>query len=88
MKSIFPEPIQNLPRADIPMKGLNAYLSQSKSHQVIFMEFDEDIELPEHSHAAQVGIVLEGKIDLIIGGEKRTYTKGDRNVIWYSRIPY
>jgi quercetin dioxygenase-like cupin family protein len=81
MKEIFPEPIRNLPEADIPLKGVRAYLSQSANHQIIFMEFGEDVELPEHSHAAQVGIVLEGKIDLVIGGEKRTYIKGDRYYI-------
>ena len=81
MTEIFPEPIRNLPEADIPLKGIRAYLSQSENHQIIFMEFGEDVELPEHSHAAQVGIVLEGKIDLVIGGERRTYIKGDRYYI-------
>lgn len=81
MTEVFPEPIRNLPEADIPLKGIKAYLSQSENHQIIFMEFGEDVELPEHSHAAQVGIVLEGKIDLEIGNEKRTYVKGDRYYI-------
>jgi len=26
------------------------------------MEFEKDVDLPEHAHADQVGIVLEGKI--------------------------
>jgi len=81
MKEIFAEPIRNLPEADIPLKGVKAYLSQSENHQILFMEFGEDVELPEHSHAAQVGIVLEGRIDLVIGGEKRTYVCGDRYAI-------
>ena len=81
MTEIFPEPIRNLPEADIPLKGVRAYLSQSENHQIIFMEFGEDVELPEHSHAAQVGMVLEGMIDLVIGGEKRTYVKGSRYYI-------
>ena len=42
------------------------------------MEFEEDIEVPEHSHESQWGVVLEGKIDLAIEGVERTYTKGDR----------
>ncbi len=78
MKDVFPEPIRNLPQADIPIKGLKAFLSQSDSHQILFMQFDKDVELPEHSHAAQVGIVLEGKIDLVIEGKGQTYFKGDR----------
>ncbi len=81
MTEIFPQPIRNLPEADIPLRGIKAYLSQSENHQIIFMEFEEDVELPEHAHAAQVGIVLEGKIDLMIGNEKRTYIKGDRYYI-------
>lgn len=39
MKSIFPEPILNLPEADIPLKGITAYLSQGSDHQIIFMHF-------------------------------------------------
>lgn len=81
MTAIFPEPIRNLPEADIPLKGVKAYLSQAANHQIIFMEFEADVELPEHTHAAQVGIVLEGKIDLVIGGEKHTFVKGDRYYI-------
>jgi mannose-6-phosphate isomerase-like protein (cupin superfamily) len=81
MTEIFPEPIRNLPEADIPLAGIKAYLSQSDSHQIIFMEFGEDVDLPEHSHAAQIGIVLEGRIDLMIDGESSSYTRGDRYFI-------
>ncbi len=81
MRDIFPAPIINLPEADIPLKGVSAFLSQSDTHQLIFMEFSEDVELPAHSHAAQWGIVLEGNIELTIGGVKNTYEKGDRYFI-------
>ena len=81
MSEIFPDPIKNLPEADIPIEGIKAYLSQSDTHQIIFMEFEKDADLPEHSHAAQIGIVLEGRIDLTIDGKKKTFTKGDRYYI-------
>ena len=81
MEEIFPEPIRNLPEAHIPIEGMKAYLSQSDDHQILFMQFADDIELPEHAHGAQAGFVLEGKIDLVIGGQKHTYTKGDRYFI-------
>ncbi len=81
MNHVFPEPIKNLPEADIPLAGVTAHLSQSDTHQILFMEFETDVDLPEHSHEAQIGIVLEGKIDLVIGGEKRCFTKGDRYYI-------
>ncbi|UCE99583.1 MAG: cupin domain-containing protein [Planctomycetota bacterium] len=77
MPEIFPEPIRNLPKADIPIEGVTAYLSQGQNHQILFMEFSEDIEVPEHSHEAQWGVALEGKVDLTIDGVKHTYSKGD-----------
>lgn len=81
MTEIFPKPIRSLPEADIPLEGIKAYLSQSASHQIIFMEFENDVDLPEHSHAAQVGFVVEGTIELTIAGEKKVYSKGDRYYI-------
>lgn len=81
MKDIFPEPIRNFPLADIPIDGVTAYLSQSQDHQIIFMQFNKDADLPEHSHESQWGIVLEGRIDLVIDGQLKTYVKGDRYFI-------
>lgn len=77
MEPLFPEPIRNLPEADISLEGIRAYLSQSQDHQLIFMQFEKDVILPEHAHAAQVGFVLRGRIDLTIGGQERRYSKGD-----------
>ena len=78
---IFPEPVTQLPEADIPLAGLKAFLSQGDNHQIIFMEFAEDVDLPEHSHRCQWGIVLEGRIDLVIDGQAQTFVKGDRYFI-------
>ena len=78
MKSIFPEPIRNFPQADIPLDGLTAYLSQSATHQTLYMQFERDTELPEHAHADQIAFILEGKIDLTVDGVKKTCVKGDR----------
>jgi quercetin dioxygenase-like cupin family protein len=81
MKNTFPEPIRDLPQAEVPLAGVTAYLSQSDTHQILFMEFEKDADLPEHSHTAQVGMVLEGKIELTIDGERHCFTKGDRYCI-------
>ena len=78
MPELFPEPIRGLPQADIPLSGLTAYISQSDTHQMLFMKFDEDAEIPEHSQDKQWGVVLEGKVDFVIDGIKQTYGKGDR----------
>lgn len=81
MKTIFPEAIENLPLADISLEGLTAHLSQGENHQILFMSFEEDVLLAEHTHEAQYGIVLEGKIDLCIDGKENTFVKGDRYYI-------
>lgn len=81
MENIFPGPIRHLPEADIPIDGIRAYLSQAADHQVIFMQFEKDVDLPEHSHAAQVGFVLRGRIELTIDGVENEYGMGDIYVI-------
>ena len=78
MKEIFPKPILNLPMADIPFDGIEAYLSQGENYQIIFMKFEKDTEIPEHSHESQWEIVLEGKVDLMIEGHKQTFRRGER----------
>lgn len=81
MSDIFPESIQGLPEADIPINGIKAYLSQGDNHQIIFMEFDEDVILPEHEHEDQYAIVLRGKIELTIDNVKKTFTQGNKYYI-------
>jgi quercetin dioxygenase-like cupin family protein len=81
MSDILPDPIQKLPEADLPFPGVKAYLSQSEDHQIIFMEFSQDVEVPAHAHAAQLGIVLEGRIDMVIDGKEYIFSKGDRYFI-------
>lgn len=81
MSNLFPEPITNLSEVDMPFPNYQAYLSQGENHQIIFMQFHEDIDLPEHSHESQWGIVLEGKIELTINGVKDIFKKGDRYFI-------
>ena len=81
MSKIFPKPIIELPKADIQIDGLKAYLAQENNNQILFMEFDKDIEISTHKHEAQWGIVLEGEIELIIDGKKEKYRKGDRYFI-------
>lgn len=81
MTKIFPKSIENLPLADIPIEGLTAFLSQGQNHQILFMTFEKDVTLPEHSHKAQYGIVLEGVIELCINGQTHLYSKGDRYYI-------
>jgi quercetin dioxygenase-like cupin family protein len=75
--SFYPDFIKRLPEADIPFKGIRGRLLQAGDHQAVFLDIDPVGELPPHSHGAQWGVVLDGEMALCIGGETRTYRKGD-----------
>lgn len=50
---------------------------RSDTGLVAFFTFFKNMELPPHSHGAQWGTVVEGQIELTIGGETRIYKAGD-----------
>lgn len=77
----YPEFIKNLPQADLPMPGITAHLLSGEKGQAVFFELPAGAEVPPHSHGAQWGMVIEGSIQLTIGGETRIYRKGDSYVI-------
>ena len=91
MSEIFSPPIKALPLANIPIEGVTAFLSQGDTHQILFMQFEKDVELPSHSPAGQAGFVLNGKIEMTIDGENKIFIKGDsyhipENVIHSAKI--
>jgi len=69
--------ITNLPKADIAIEGLSSHLLQGENQQLVLMSFESDVEVPEHSHEAQWGVVLDGQIELTIEGRKQVLIKGD-----------
>lgn len=75
--SEFPPFVKSLPEADLPFDGLRGWLLVSESGLVMFNESDIEVDVPEHSHGEQWGIVIDGEIELTIGGMNRTYIKGD-----------
>jgi len=75
--NFFPEIITKLPAADIPLEGVNSHLFQSQDQQFIFMSFDKDVQVPEHSHEGQWAVILDGEIELTVDGKKSTFKRGD-----------
>lgn len=77
MVTLFPEIIRKLPQADISIDGVIGYISQSDTHQIMFLSFKKDTIIPTHSHDSQWEIVLAGKVDVEVNDKKQTYKKGD-----------
>ena len=73
----FHEIIKKLPEADISFRGVKGWISQGPAHQVAFLEIEPIGRVPEHSHGAQWGIVVEGEMELTIDGHTRRYRNGD-----------
>ncbi len=73
----YPDLITKLPMADVPMAGVRGWLSQAKDHQIVFFDIEPVGEIPPHSHGEQWGIVVEGEMELTIGGETKRYRPGD-----------
>ena len=75
----FPEFITNFPGIDVPFPEdvVTTAVIKSDSGLVAFFTFHKDMELPMHAHGAQWGTVVEGEIELTIGGSTRIYRPGD-----------
>jgi quercetin dioxygenase-like cupin family protein len=74
----FPDFIRALPAPESPLAGLQAWLLGGGDRPLaMFYELPDGVEVPEHEHGAQWGVVLEGRVDFTVEGIERTYTRGD-----------
>ena len=74
----LPEFIVRLPEADLPVPTttLKTNVLQAEQGQVVFFQALKDVVMPAHSHKDQWGTVLEGQVEITIGGENRLYGPG------------
>ncbi len=78
----YPEVITHLPEAEVVLKGAKAWIMQGILNQIVFCEFEAEIDLPEHTHSyPQWGLVIEGKMELKIDGKSRICQRGDEYLI-------
>lgn len=81
MSNIYPDIIKDLPEANIPFEGVRGWVAQGENYQIVFFEIEAIGEVPRHSHGAQWGMIIDGNMDLTIGGETKNYRKGDHYFI-------
>jgi len=74
----LPDMITRLPEADLPFPptAVKTNVLQSEHGQLVFFQILQDVVIPAHSHKAQWGTVLEGEVEVTIGGETRKYGAG------------
>ncbi len=73
----FPAFVRRLPEAELPCKGIRGWLLQGGTGQVLFKEADTEVTIPEHAHGEQWGVVLDGRLELVVDGFTRLYMRGD-----------
>jgi quercetin dioxygenase-like cupin family protein len=73
----FPDFVRALPELDLPFAGARGWLIQGTVQQVVFIEFDETIEAPEHTHAEQWEFAIAGRVTLHRGGTSTEYHPGE-----------
>ena len=73
----FPDFLKTLPEVDLPFPGARGWLIQGNATQVVFAEFSDSLDVPEHAHAEQWEFVVSGRVELRIQGETREYGAGD-----------
>ena len=73
----FPEFIARLPELDISLEGVSGHLLQGQNQQVAFVRFQNEIDVPEHSHKAQWELVVAGEVRLRVHGEEKIYRAGE-----------
>src|SRR2546427_4775627 len=81
----FPDFIRKFPEAETSLHGVTLWLMQGRTASATLFQAREDVTVPEHSHGAQWGIVVEGEMDLTIDKATRTCRRGDEFFFFSSR---
>lgn len=74
----LPDFADALPALDLPFPDdmVSSYVVRSDTALAVFFHFHEDVDLPEHSHKGQWGMVIDGRLDLTVNGETRVLRSG------------
>ncbi|MCI5077846.1 cupin domain-containing protein [Oricola sp.] len=75
----LPEFIRAFHGIDLPMPqdAVSTHAIRSEQGLMVIFSAHKDIAVPPHSHKGQWGTVLEGELELTIGGQTRVYKPGE-----------
>lgn len=72
----WPEFVNGLPRAVVPVPGLEARVVDDGEVQVALFTFSAAGTVPEHTHADKWGVVVSGQMELTVDDSTRTVSPG------------
>jgi len=75
--SSIPDFVRSFPEVEIPLPGVRGWMVQGAEQQVVFINFTETVEVPEHSHSAQWEFAVAGRVDLCMQGKTMEYRAGE-----------
>ncbi len=73
----IPDFVKSYPEVDLPFAGARGWMISGPTQQVVFIEFDETVPVPEHSHDEQWEFVLTGRVELSVDGTTELHEAGD-----------
>ncbi|MFJ5276808.1 cupin domain-containing protein [Streptomyces parvulus] len=73
---MYPSWIEKLPEVDVNFPGAIGNMIGGPDGQVVFWSFSDGGSVPPHRHGPQIGVVLEGRVDLTVEGTTRSWTAG------------
>lgn len=73
----IPDFIRSWTEMEIPFGGAAGWMVRGEKQQVVFVEFGERLEVPEHSHEEQWEFALAGEVELHMDGRTRVFGPGD-----------
>ena len=79
--AVWPSFVDSWPKAKMEVEGLSGRVLKGEHGWIIFMSADRDVSVPSDHHGAQWGVVLDGKMELIIGEHARVFERGETHFI-------
>lgn len=73
----FPDFVKDNPEVEFPFGGVRGWLIQGEGRQTVFVEFLEDVDVPEHTHGDQWEFAVAGRVELHREGATELIEAGD-----------
>jgi len=74
---LFADIIKKVPVRNYGIESLETHVDHTSTGTVYFVSAEKEVVFPEHSHAAQWTIVVNGSCTFTANGESKVYSAGE-----------